>query len=300
MEPIHKGNVKLRDLLGLLRPHQWLKNLFLFIPAFFGERFLEPAVMGRVSAGFLAFSLVAGSVYILNDMKDREADGRHPEKSKRPLASGRVGIRAACILMAVAAMAGLGLAASLDWAFFLILGAYFVMNVGYSMELKHVALVDICIIALGFYLRIMAGGTLGDIPISKWLVIMTFLLAVFLALAKRRDDVLIFLAKGERMRVSLDGYNLEFINSAMTLMAAVTLVSYIMYTVSEEVAHRMGESVYLSAFFVILGLLRYLQITLVEGKSGSPTKVLMRDRFIQACLLGWVAFFAVLLYWGGR
>jgi decaprenyl-phosphate phosphoribosyltransferase len=289
-----------RDFLALIRPHHWLKNLFLFIPVFFGGKFLDPVLLLRVLEGFAAFSLMAGSVYIINDLIDLKADRMHPEKCRRPLASGRVGRRSAQMLMAFMAVAGLGYAALLEPRFFLYLSAYFALNLAYSFKLKHVAIVDICIIAIGFFLRIMAGGALAGIHISKWLVIMTFLIALFLGLAKRRDDVLIFIEKGERMRVSLDGYNLEFINSAMTLMAAVTLVSYIMYTVSPDVVGHMGESVYLSAFFVILGLLRYLQITLVYGKSGSPTRVLLRDRFIQLCLAGWVGFFAVVLYWGGR
>src|SRR6185295_8765692 len=191
------------------------------------------------------------------------------------------------------------LALWLDRIFFRVLGIYIVINILYSFLLKHIPILDIIVISSGFLLRIFAGGILANVPISHWIVIMTFLLSLFLALAKRRDDVLIFNESGEKMRKAVDGYNLEFINAAMMIMAAVIVVSYIMYTLSEDVMQRIGsKEIYFTTIFVIAGLLRYLQISFVENNSSSPTHVLLRDRFVQLTILGWLVSFFLLLYHG--
>lgn len=282
--------------LRLLRIHHWLKNGFIFIPSFFAGGIFHVQVLLHLLVGFFAFSAAASAVYVLNDLKDVKADSLHPKKSSRPLASGKVGKTQAVILIVILASASLLLGYWADGRIAAVLAAYMVMNVAYTFKLKEIAIVDICIIAFGFLLRIACGGIIADTSISKWLIIMTFLLALFLGLAKRRDDVLIFLKSGERMRKATHGYNLEFINSAMILMASVTMVAYIMYSVSQEVEARLGPHVYMSSFFVLLGVLRYLQIALVYQESGSPTQVLTRDRIIQLSMLGWAGFFSFLLY----
>jgi 4-hydroxybenzoate polyprenyltransferase len=178
-----------------------------------------------------------------------------------------------------------------------ILAAYFVMNVAYTFGLKHIAVLDTTIIATGFVLRVMAGGAVADIPVSQWIVLMTFLLALLLGFAKRRDDVLIYMDSGKKMRKSVDGYNLEFINLSMVMMAGVVIISYIMYVLSDEVAKRWNaHNLYITAFPVILGVLRYLQLTFVRGKTGNPTKILLKDRVIQAVIISWVALFYLIIY----
>jgi 4-hydroxybenzoate polyprenyltransferase len=153
------------------------------------------------------------------------------------------------------------------------------------------------IIALGFVLRILMGGVATGIYISHWIILMTFLLALFLAFAKRRDDVAIYETSGVKARKNIDRYNLDFMNQAITVVASVTMVCYIMYTVSEDVVARMGSHyVYVTAIFVLAGIIRYLQVTIVDVKSGSPTRVLMKDRFVQACVAGWLLTFAIILY----
>lgn len=266
------------------------------MPAFFAGQLLSVNFLAEI-AGFFAFSFVASAVYIFNDMRDIESDKLHPRKSKRPLARGIISLNSAFFLLGLLLFAGFMSAFVLSQNFFLILLAYFLLNIAYSLKLKHISILDIAIVATGFLLRVFAGGVISGTPISKWLILLTFLLALFLALAKRRDDVLLLNLNGEKMRKAVDGYNLEFINTSMATMAAIIVVVYIQYSVSEEVVRRLGtEHVYLSAIFVVLGLLRYLQITLVEGKSGSPTQILLQDYFIQVVLLCWIAFFAVLLY----
>lgn len=289
--------LRVSALLRLMRIKQWVKNLFLFIPLFFAGKLFETSALLLLAEGFFAFSLVASAVYIFNDYHDIEADKNHPEKSKRPLASGEISVSFAFVLMLVLVVGGLFLAWTLNLVFFSVLSAYLAFNLAYSSGLKHIALVDLFIIALGFLLRVIGGGVLVAVAVSKWLIIMVFLLALFLALAKRRDDLILFIKSGQEMRASVRNYNQEFLGSCLTLLSAIIMVSYIMYTLSPEVIARMGtEHLYITAVFVIAGMMRYLQITMVENNSGSPTKVLYRDTFIRYTILGWIICFYVILY----
>ena len=171
------------------------------------------------------------------------------------------------------------------------------MNMAYCLKLKQYAILDVTIIAIGFVMRILAGGLATDIWISHWLVLMTFLVTLFLALSKRNDDYRIFEQTGTKPRVSITGYNKTFINEATAIIASVTMVCYIMYTMSPEVIERMGTRyVYLTSGWVLAGLLRYLQNMIVYGLSGSPTKSLVKDHFIQICIIGWIASFFAIIY----
>lgn len=289
---------RLRSYVQLMRPSQYVKNLSLFLPAFFSIRITELAVFLSTLAAFVAFSLTASGVYILNDYLDREEDRLHPLKKERPLAAGRVSGRGALIFMVILFVVAVPSFLLLDKYAFYLASGYVAMNILYTFRLKHVPILDIFIIALGFVIRIGIGATVTtpDIPLSMWIVLMIFLGALFLALAKRRDDVLLS-AQGTRMRRSLEGYNLEFINSAMTIMASVLMVSYISWTISPEVQSRLGSHyLYLTVVFVLLGVLRYMQITFVEGKSGNPGRVFLQDRFLQFTLAGWIAMFVWLIY----
>ncbi len=175
--------------------------------------------------------------------------------------------------------------------------AYTIMNIAYSFYLKHIAILDITIIAIGFVLRLFIGSVVTEVPLSMWIVVMTFLLALFMALAKRRDDVLIYLDTGKKMRKVIDGYNLQFLDTTMAIMASVVIVAYTIYTTSSPVIQRVNSKyLYLTALFVILGILRYLQITFVYKDSGSPTKIVLKDRFMQLVILGWVITFVWILY----
>lgn len=284
--------------IQLLRVQQWAKNLFVFVPMFFAGQMFEWAEYPILISGFLAFSFLASAVYIFNDYRDREVDRLHPKKRFRPLAAGTVKPSMAFALMGGLVLASLGLTLWLARpSFAAVLGSYLVLNVAYTFRLKEVPIVDIFIIAIGFLLRILAGGILSDVIISHWLVIMTFLLALFLGIAKRRDDVLLLAKTGKEMRKSIAGYNLEFVNTSMAMMASIVIVAYLQYTTSPEVTHKLGsDKLYLTSIFVVLGMLRYLQLTLVEQKSENPTRVLYQDLFIQLTLLGWLASFYFILY----
>ena len=284
--------------IKLLRPEQWAKNLFIFIPLFFVGDFFNLDALFKVGVAFVSFSLVCSAIYILNDYRDIDADRAHPKKRERPLASGEVSKAVGLAMMAVLAVAGLGTGLILNFWFFAVLLTYVGINIGYSFGLKHIGILDILLIASGFLLRTVSGGIVADVPISQWLIIMIFLLALFLAIAKRRDDVVLGADSGVLIRKSVRNYNLEFVNACMTMIAGIIVVAYLMYTISDEVVVRLGEHLVYTSVFVIAGLMRYLQITLVEKHSGSPTKILYKDSFIQVTLMGWILSFFWLIYLG--
>ena len=288
--------------IQLTRPQQWLKNVFVMIPMFFGGSLLDTSDIKSSLITFFAFSFIASSIYCFNDIVDVEADRRHPVKCKRPIASGAISMVQARLLMLFMLVCSLATLLLLDtMTHTLTVGAvlviYYVMNLLYCSKLKQYAIVDVCIIAFGFVLRVLAGSYATDIVPSKWLVLMTFLLTLFLSFSKRRDDVLRMNETGEAPRKNTTRYNLTFINQAITITASVTLVCYIMYTVSPEVVSRFhSDLLYLTSVFVLLGLLRYIQLTVVDQKSGDPTKMMLKDRFTQCVVLMWAMAFLVLIY----
>jgi decaprenyl-phosphate phosphoribosyltransferase len=283
--------------LRLIRPEQFLKNGFIWLPIFFGYQITHLPAVIHTAYAFLAFCCLAGGVYVINDLRDVESDRRHPVKRTRPLAAGlirpgkAVGVAAGLILAAFAVAL-----VALPLIFAGILATYLVLNLLYSFGLKHMAIVDIVCIAVGFVLRVFAGGVAARVDISPWIVIMTFLLALFIALAKRRDDLRLN-DQGHDVRKAIDGYNDDFISLAMGVMASVIIVAYILYTVSPEVVAKHGtHRLYITGVWVLLGLLRYLQITFVEEKSGSPTQVLLKDYVLQAVIAIWLVNIFILLY----
>jgi 4-hydroxybenzoate polyprenyltransferase len=283
--------------IKLLRPKHWAKNLFLFIPLFFAGEFLNFEKISQILLGFIAFSAIASSIYILNDYRDIEDDRKHPKKKFRPLASGAVSKPAALVIAAILIVGGFGLAYFIRDKFMFVLGIYFIINVGYSFGLKNVAILDIILLAAGFVLRVKGGSVISNIALSEWIVIMVFLLAVFMALGKRRDDVILKINSGVDMRKSIKGYNLELLNSLLALICAVIVVAYFMYTMSPETMTKLGtHRLYYTCLFVMAGLMRYLQIIFVQADSGSPTKILYKDLFIQIVLILWIASFAAIIY----
>mgnify|MGYP006386349641 FL=1 len=250
---------------------------------------------------FVAFSLAASSIYCLNDIVDVEADRQHPVKCHRPIASGQVSVSAAYALMAIMLILSMTVCPMLkgrSMAVGAVVLGYWIMNIAYCVWLKNFAIIDVCLIAFGFVLRILAGGLATGIEPSNWLVLMTFLLTLFLSFAKRRDDVLRMEATGKPPRKNTIRYNLTFINQAITISASITLVCYIMYTVSPEVTARFNSHyIYLTTIFVLVGLLRYIQIAIVDKQSGDPTKIILRDRFTQLVVLAWMASFLFIIYY---
>ena len=291
----------IKSILRLTRPKQWIKNMFVFIPMFFGGELFDLHSVWLAVLTFFAFSLVASSIYCYNDIVDIDADRNHPVKCMRPIASGEVSIRLGYILMTLTFCLGMGVLLLLPpevmSQVMAVIVFYYVLNLAYCSKLKQFAILDVCIVAFGFVLRILAGGFACELALSNWIVIMTFLLTLFMSFAKRRDDVLRMNSTGEAPRKNTVRYNLTFINQAITITASVTLVCYIMYCVSPEVSERFATP-YLSLpfVFVLLGLLRYIQIAVVDEKSGDPTKIILRDHFSQIIVVAWLLSFLLMIY----
>ena len=225
----------------------------------------------------------------------------HPIKCKRPIACGAISIKTAYAIMAAC------LASSILILFFFggkhqyeimaLIALYYLLNIAYCIRLKQFVIIDVFIISTGFVLRILVGGIAAGVWLSEWIVIMTFLLALFLAFAKRRDDVLIYQETGISQRKNINRYNLDFMNQVMTVISTITIVAYLMYTLSPDVIERFhSRHIYLTTIFVLLGIIRYLQVSLVDSKSGSPTKILLTDKYIQFCIVGWIVLFLIFIY----
>lgn len=290
----------MKSIIKLTRPYQWVKNLFVFMPLFFGGSLLSPQEGYQAVVAFFAFSFIASSIYCFNDIIDVEADRRHSEKCHRPIASGAISVAQGYGVMAVCVALAFGSCMLLRYNMLetmAVIATYFVMELAYCMLLKRYAVVDVCILAMGFVLRIVTGGFATDIVPSHWLVMMTFLLTLLMAFGKRRDDVQKYMQTKIAPRHNTKRYNLDFINQAITVNASVTLVCYILYTVSPDVQSRTNfDYAYLTSVFVILGLLRYMQLTSVDGRSGDPTKLVLKDRFLQLTVAMWFAAYIVMIY----
>jgi decaprenyl-phosphate phosphoribosyltransferase len=288
----------IKDIIKLLRVKQYVKNLFIFLPTFFGLHFFDLGALSKDLIAFVSFCFIASSIYVLNDILDVESDKKHPTKKNRPIASGRISVKKAIIIMIILLILGLCIALLLNNLSVLIfIGIYLVINILYVFWIKHIGIIDIFAIASGYVIRVLIGGAAGGIQINPWIIIMTFLLALFLGFAKRRDDVLIMQNTGKVMRKSINGYNLQFIDSALFITSAITIVAYLMYTISPETIARYGTGdIYVTTLFVLLGILRYLQITVAMEKSGSPTEMLYKDRILQFSIIAWIISFLIIIY----
>ena len=290
----------MKNIIRLIRPHQWVKNLVVLLPVFFGGALLhiESVYAGLVTA--LCFSFAASSIYCLNDIVDVDDDRQHPVKCHRPLASGAISITQGYILMFlmfILSMLSTFLLCQSQLETASVILFYWLLNIAYCLKLKQYAIIDVCVVSFGFVLRILAGGYATSIHLSKWIVLMTFLLMLFLSFAKRRDDVVRMNETGHAPRQNTIRYNLTFINQAITITASVTLVCYIMYTVSPETIQNFHtDYLYLTSVFVLVGLLRYIQIAVVDKRSGDPTKVMLHDRFMQFVVLAFGLAFLFIIY----
>jgi 4-hydroxybenzoate polyprenyltransferase len=281
--------------IQLIRPSQWVKNLFVASPLLVTPAKVSSGNLLVVVMGVACFCLIASSMYVLNDLLDREADRRHPTKKTRPIAAGRISVGAAIIAGLVLFAAGGVSAAWLPNGFGLWVLAYVILNLIYSTSLKHHPPFDVMAIAVGFVFRVEAGSVLVVVSPTVWILSCTLLLALFLALAKRRDDLVLELDQAHRR--SLAGYSKQFLDVSISVVLGALLVSYIIYTTDAAVMQRMGtDKLYLTLPFVLLGVLRYLQATLVFERSGSPTDVLLTDKVMLGTVIAWVIVFGILIY----
>lgn len=288
--------------LKLLRVEQWVKNLFVFTALFFSGKISETDLFIKSIFAFIVFSLTASTIYIINDYSDIESDRKHPEKKNRPLASGAISKFSAKIFLVLLIVFNISLYyLGQNWfhqdlsKFGIIILFYFLMNIAYTFKLKHVAIVDICIIATGFVLRVLAGGYITGIPISQWAVLLTFILALVLAIGKRRGELINAQISG-KTRKALDGYNVIFADIVLSISCALAIVCYVMFTLSPEVQQKFHPRVFYTVIFVVFAFLRYLQQTLVYNKTESPTKIVYKDHYIQVTLVLWLVVFLLQIY----
>jgi len=267
-----------------------------FLPIFFASKIFELDLLTKTFIGFIIFSFISSCVYIINDYQDIEADKLHPEKKNRPLASGAVSKRNAILtlffllIIVVTLLCFFGNIKTIVFISF-----YFVMNLAYSYRLKHVPIVDVVIIAVGFLLRVLVGGSITEIFVSDWTVILTFTLALILALGKRRGEILNAQLTG-KTRKALSGYNREFLDICISLACGITIVFYVMFILSPEVQQKFHHYIFYTFIFVFVGILRYLQQTMVFNKSESPTKLIYKDLFLQMTIVLWGLAFVLLIY----
>lgn len=279
-----------------LRPEQWVKNGVVFAPLVFGLRLFDPGALLASLAAFGVFCAASSAVYLANDISDLERDRRHPRKRLRPIAAGEIPIGAAAAVAAALAVGGLAAGTLVTPELALVTAAYLVLNLAYSLVLKHVAIVDVMCIALGFVLRAVAGGAAISVTVSPWLVLCTFMVMLFLALGKRRAE-LAGLDAADQHRPANRGYRLDVLDQMMTVVVAITVVSYCLYTLSPEVRERFGAShLEVTVPFVVYGLFRYLQLVRDPDRAENPSRVVVSDGPIVLAALLWGGVVLLLLY----
>ena len=284
-------------LLVSLRPNQWTKNLLLFAPLLFAVKLFEPVAVVRATAGFFVFCALSSVVYLINDCLDRDADRTHPLKRLRPIAAGDVSRTTALVAAGVLAAAGLAGAASLGGSFFIVAAGYVVLQTLYSVALKHVVILDALTLAIGFVLRAMGGAAVIDVAVSHWLFVCTILGALFIALAKRRHELVLLADGAGTHRPILDEYSPYLLDQMIAVVTASTLIAYVFYTISPETEQKFGTGrLGLTIPFALYGIFRYLYLVHRRDGGGSPSDLLLNDRPLLACVTLWVIAVVLIVY----
>ncbi len=284
-------------LMESLRPAQWVKNGFVFAALIFSRNLTDWRRTLLVAFTALAFCLIASAGYLLNDILDAREDRNHPTKRLRPIASGRLGVPTGAGVAALFALAALGGAWALDRQLFLVVGLYAGMNILYSWFLKRILLLDVFVVAAGFVLRVVAGGVVIHVEISAWLIVCTTLLALFIALAKRRHELVLMGDQASDHRTILASYSPYFLDQLIAIVTASTVMSYSLYTLSADVKAKFpGKRLELSIPFVLFGIFRYLYLVHQSKEGGNPTRLLFTDPVLLAVVLMWAASVVLIIY----
>ena len=285
------------NLIISLRPDQWTKNLLVFAALIFAVKLLDPAALANASAAFLIFCALSGAVYLVNDVSDREADALHPVKRMRPIASGALSPAAALGWAAALSVVALAAAYWLQPMFAVSASAYLALFVLYTRWLKHVVILDVMSIAIGFVLRAEAGGLVIGVPVSDWLLVCTILGALFLGLAKRRHEITMLGDGAKGHRRILEEYDPYLLDQMIAIVAAATLVVYVVYCASPETAERLStQLLVLTTPFPIYGIFRYLYLVHRKHGGGSPSDMLLRDRPLLSCVALWGIAVILIIY----
>ncbi len=284
-------------LVATLRPYQWVKNAFVLAPLLFGQKLNDPAAVAQALLAFAGFCLTASAVYLVNDLIDAPRDRVHPTKRRRPIASGAVPVSWALALVVGLCLSIAGVVRQLGPASAALLLTYGGLMLGYCVGLKRVPLIDCMVIAAGFVLRVTCGAAAVGVAASHWLIACTFLLALFLAFAKRRQELVTLAGAAADHRPALEGYSLRFLDQVNTLLGGVTIVCYLLYTVAPEtVARFRSDALIYGTVFVIYGLFRYLALVQTVETADDPTRLVLHDRPLQAAVLGWIVYNAAIIY----
>ena len=295
--PTLTSTFALGGLVASLRPSQWVKNGFVFAALIFSRSITDWHRNGRVAAGAILFCLISSAVYLVNDILDAPEDRRHPLKRLRPLASGRLGVGTASIVAILLALFSLGGAWVLDHTFFIIVAVYGIINVLYSLALKHVPLLDVFVVSAGFVLRVVSGGVIIHVEISPWLVVCATLLALFLALSKRRHELIILGKDAGNHRATLAYYSPYFLDQLIGIVTASTVMSYALYTLSNDVQVKFpGKRLELTIPLVLFGIFRYLYLVHQSEEGGNPTGLLFTDLVLLSVVLFWAAAVIFIIY----
>lgn len=292
---------KLINIVKLLRPAQWIKNLFLFLPIFLHGSITELKPLWHCAIAFVMFCLTASAVYCINDSIDAPYDAQHPEKRTRPVASGKIGRTEALVIALIllgAVVAGT-LASGVESLRLTIvpLATYFVLNLCYSFFLKRIPVVDVLVISGCFLIRLWAGSVASDIPLTEWTIVLVLLLTLLLATGKRRHEAAIYEAKGVASRSNIRHYNLKFLNRMLTAIGIIIIVVYLLWTFTPYVKSRFAtDYVPATTVFVAVGVIRYLYLLLRKQSGGNPTSIILHDRYLQAAIICWVGCFVKFLY----
>ncbi len=284
-------------LIRCMRPWQYTKNVLVFAALMFARRMSDPDALLRSVEAFVLFCMVSSSVYLLNDIRDREEDRRHPEKRRRPIASGALSSRLAGAAAAVLAVAGLGGSFAINTGLGSVTSAYFGLQMLYQVGLKEIVIIDVFCIAAGFVLRAVAGAEAIDVVISPWLLICTMLLALFLGLAKRRAELMLLEEEAGGHRGTLRKYNIEMVDQLIPVMAACTLMAYCLYTISARTVSELGSTRLMYTIpFVIYGLFRYVYLIHRHGHGGAPDRTLLSDRPLLANIALYALVSMIIIY----
>ena len=278
----------LLEILTAMRPRQWAKNVFVLAPLVFARQLTDPATLGRALLAFAAFSLLASAVYLFNDIRDREEDRRHPRKSRRPIAAGRLPIPVAGAAAAFLALVALGMGIGLGGAFVAILVAYLAANLGYSLGFKRLVIVDVMVLSVGFVLRVMAGGVAVRVEVSDWLILCTSFLALFLAFSKRRHELMLLADDAAEQRQVLSHYSPAFLDQMINVVTAGTVVAYAIWAISPETVEKFGtHDLALTMPFVLFGIFRYLYLIYQRPSERNPTEAILGDKPFLINILLW-------------
>ncbi len=286
-----------KDFLNFLRVRDWIKNVFLFAPIVFSGEIFNPSAQLLVWAGFLIFCFLSSSVYVLNDIMDIELDRQHPVKKNRALPSGKLGVRHAWIIFFTLALPSLAAAFALDSRFALMAALYLLVNVAYSCLLKNVVILDVFAIAACFVIRVVAGAYVIDVPPSEWLLICSFLLALFLAFSKRRRELTLLESEAANHRLVLGKYSPHLLDQMISIVTSVCVIGYILYTQSPATIAKFGTKELIYTFpFVVYGIFRYLYLVHRHDKGGSPAETLLTDRPLIVTIFLWILASALIIY----